>query len=84
METTKRVTAATVNAALKKLGLEERIKQGNGYVYVIEGSAHCWYTSSIPVCKISFQTCEEWVADVKAMKQEYEDNQVKYYGGSTK
>ena len=45
-----KVTATSINRELKKRGIEERIVQGKGYCYFIEGRAHEWFSSSIPVC----------------------------------
>lgn len=60
--TPKRVTAATVNAELKRRGIAERLKQGRGYCYFVEGDASGWYSSSVAVCYVSdIPTVERWL-----------------------
>jgi hypothetical protein len=39
-----------LNKALAKAGVAERVMQGRGYVYFVDGEAHTWHSSSIPVC----------------------------------
>ena len=48
-----KITAATINRELKRLGVAERIKQGRGYVYFTDGASHEWFSSSIAVCYVS-------------------------------
>lgn len=50
---TTRITAATINAELKRRGIAERIRQGRGYVYFTDGESHTWYSSSIAVCYVA-------------------------------
>lgn len=45
-----KITAATINRELKARGIAERVKQGRGYVYFVDGDASSWHSSSIPVC----------------------------------
>lgn len=49
---TRRYTAATINAALKAQGQPYKVVQGRGYVYIVGGDSHEWYTSSIAVCYV--------------------------------
>lgn len=56
---TKKMTARILNKALKDAGIKERLYQGKGYVYFIDGDAHKWYSSSIPICYISQMTVED-------------------------
>jgi hypothetical protein len=48
-----RLTLKRVNAALAAAGAKEVLVQGEGYLYFIEGEAHCWYTSSTGVASTS-------------------------------
>lgn len=48
-----KITAAHINRELAKMGIEERITQGRGYVYFHSGDSSSWYSSSIPVCYVS-------------------------------
>jgi hypothetical protein len=43
-------TARTMNAELAAAGFAERVRQGNGYVYLYDGEAEGWFSSSIAVC----------------------------------
>lgn len=63
----KKVTAATVNAELKRLGFEERLTQGRGYCYFREGRASGWYTSSVPVCYVRDLTLGRWIEEHAAL-----------------
>jgi len=49
----KRITAAHINRELRALGLGERLVQGRGYVYFVDGDAHTWRSSSIAVCYVA-------------------------------
>jgi hypothetical protein len=68
MTTTKRVTAATVNAALKKAGIAERLRQGRGYCYFTDGDAAGWWTSSVPVCYVSDFSVSRWLAELELLR----------------
>lgn len=39
--------------------------QENGYVRIEGPDTHEWYCSSVPVCKVSHLTPEQWVDEVK-------------------
>lgn len=53
MAATKKITARTINAQLAALGICERLVQGRGYVYFVDGDAAGWYSSSIGVCYVA-------------------------------
>lgn len=53
MDTTKKATIKNVNKVLELAGREERVCQGKGYFYFHGGDAESWFTSSVPVCKLS-------------------------------
>lgn len=55
-----KITAATINRELKRLGYAERIRQGYGYVYFTDGDASSWYSSSVAICKISHVQDVTW------------------------
>lgn len=59
----RKVTVATVNAALKARGVAERLCKGNGYFYFVEGNASDWYTSSVSVFRASELTLEQWIKE---------------------
>ncbi len=48
-----------LNRALAKAGVAERVMQGNGYVYFVDGDSSSWYSSSIPVCWLRDLTPED-------------------------
>lgn len=66
--TPKRVTAATVNAALKAAGKVERLRQGAGYCYFSEGDTSSWWTSSVPVCYVSDLSVERWLDELEKLR----------------
>lgn len=63
-----KVTAATVNAALKKAGYAERLVQGNGYMYFAEGEAHTWQQTSVMVFRASDLSLEQWLEEFHALR----------------
>ncbi len=63
-----RVTAATVNAELKRLGFEERLVRGRGYYYFCEGNAHMWPSCSIHVYQANSMTLEQWIEEYHSLK----------------
>ena len=63
-----KVTAATVNAELARLGFEERLVRGKGYYYFCEGQAHEWPACSIHVYQSSSLTLEQWMEEYYTLK----------------
>jgi len=61
-------TAARVNKVLRRMGVEERIVQGQGYVYFTEGEAHTWYSSSIPINRINHMTVRQLVEEYVSLR----------------
>lgn len=61
-------TAAKVNKVLRRMGVEERIVQGRGYVYFTEGEAHTWYSSSIPINRINHMTVRQLIEEYVSLK----------------
>lgn len=56
-------TSRTVNKALRILSISERLVRGAGYWYFIEGDASDWYSSSVPVYRITDMTLIRWVVE---------------------
>ena len=65
---------ATVNRALRELGAEEQLFQGEGYFYFGEGDAYQWFTSTIPVFRLNHLTLEDYIGYWKRYKEEYESS----------
>jgi hypothetical protein len=64
----KRLTLKAVNAALAARGIKERLVQGYGYLYFIEGEASSWYSSSVPVCRLNhLPRIEQWLEAHRAL-----------------
>jgi hypothetical protein len=66
-------TAAKVNKVLRRMGVEERIVQGRGYVYFTEGEAHTWYSSSIPINRINHMTVRQLIEEYVDLKNAGEE-----------
>lgn len=43
-------TARSLTKELRAAGYNETVVQGRGYVYLVDGDAFEWFSSSIPVC----------------------------------
>lgn len=67
-----KLTTATVNKELKRLGFEERLYRGNGYYYFAEGGTPYWESSSVFVPAVTDLTLQEWVDEVVDRKKEEE------------
>lgn len=65
-----RVTAATVNKELKRIGAEERLVRGNGYYYFMDGTAHMWRQTAVYVCYSDQLTLEQWMEEYHRLKSE--------------
>jgi hypothetical protein len=65
----KRITARDVNKVLKAKGIEERLVQGRGYCYFVEGAAQEWFSSSVPVCYVNDFTVEQWLAELEELRK---------------
>lgn len=77
-----RLTLKRVNAALAAAGAKEVLVQGDGYLYFIEGDAHCWYTSSVPVCRLNHLSLEQWVEAWQRLNDDYKDSEATRLGNS--
>lgn len=67
MDMNTQANARRVNKVLAANGRAERVQQGNGYFYFHSGEAMSWYTSSVPVCRISHCTVAEVIAEFNEM-----------------
>lgn len=56
-----------LNRALVRAGIIERVVQGRGYVYFVDGEAHTWPSSSIAVCWMRDLTPESVVSEWKSL-----------------
>lgn len=61
---------AQVNKLLAACEREERLVQGNGYIYFTGGDSHEWYTSSVPVAKVSHITIRRLLETFEEMPLE--------------
>jgi hypothetical protein len=66
---TKRITARDVNKVLKEKGIAERLVQGRGYCYFVEGDAQSWFSSSVPVCYVNDFTVEQWLVEREELRK---------------
>jgi len=68
-----RVTAATVNRALKAAGHPERLMQGNGYAFFTGGDAPLWPESGVYVNRITdVQDVAWWLHEYDRLRGEWE------------
>jgi hypothetical protein len=65
-----RVTAATVNKELKRIGAEHRLVRGDGYYYFTEGDAFEWVQNSVYVYSADHLTLERWMEEYHQLKSE--------------
>lgn len=56
-----KASAENITAIIKEMGGEEEVVQGNGYCYFSGGDASDWYTSSVPVNKVSDLSIGQWI-----------------------
>lgn len=67
----KRLTIASINAAIKAKGGNEILYKGNGYFYFWEGDAPDWHSSSVMVYRLNDLTLEQWVNEWERMRDEH-------------
>ncbi len=63
-----KLTSATVNKELKRLGFQERLVRGNGYFYFFGGNAHMWNEDSVYVQSADQLTLDQWVEEYKRLR----------------
>lgn len=63
-----KVTVATVNKALKTLGVEERLHNAGSYFYFYGGDSESWYSASVMVSSADCLTVEQWIEEYKTLK----------------
>ena len=66
------ITCASVNAALKKKGVAERLYRGKDYMYFSDGEAHTWEQTMVYVCSASDLTVAEWLEEYDRLKADAE------------
>jgi hypothetical protein len=54
---------ASVNRALKHMGVEERLVRGRGYYYFAGGNAAAWPSSSVYVYRAEELSVGRWIAE---------------------
>ncbi len=59
---------AEVNAALKQMGVAERLRAGRGYYY-FDGPASAWYSSSVYVYRASELSVARWLEEHAELKK---------------
>ncbi|WP_338924611.1 hypothetical protein V0M98_33890 (plasmid) [Pseudomonas silesiensis] len=65
-----RLTFASVNEALAKIGAKEQLVKGNGYLYFTGGGAASWPSCSVMVPRLSDYTLEQWLTVWRNMRYE--------------
>jgi len=70
-----KITTASVNKELKRLGHAERLVNGNGYFYFIDGNAWSWPVQSVYVFRADELTLVEWIEAYNGLKTDYEESQ---------
>ena len=63
-----KVTVATVNKALKSLGVEERLFNAGSYFYFYGGDSDSWYSTSVVVSSADCLTVEQWIEEYNMLK----------------
>lgn len=63
-----KLTAATVNAELKRLGFAERLFRGKGCYYFYDGDAHKWPSCSVYVYYAHELTLNQWIETYHYLK----------------
>ena len=64
------LSIASVNAALKRLGAEERLVRGKDYFYFTDGDSHKWPQTAIyGVARVSDMSIDRWIEEYKDLKE---------------
>ena len=72
-----KLTAATVNKALKAAGHAERLVQADGYAYFSGGDAPLWPEAGVYVNRITdVQDLQWWLDSYASLKAAYEANRL--------
>lgn len=59
---------AEVNRELKKRGVEERLRRGDGYYYFAGGDASAWETSSVYTNRADLTSVDGWLREYDRLK----------------
>lgn len=78
----KRENLHKVNAFLKLRGVEEKVVSGGTYYYLIGGSSHTWYNSSVSVFRANQISLNSWYSEIMGMKADAGEPTVQPYGFS--
>lgn len=70
--------ASQVNKVLRSLGITEYLVRGNGYWYFDGGDSSAWYSSSVPVYRITAGTIGWWITEWLALAATNSEYSVKY------
>lgn len=68
-----KVTTASVNKALKLLGVDERLHNAGSYFYFYGGNSDSWYSASVIVSSADCLTVEQWIEEYKTLSKESSD-----------
>lgn len=60
----------TVNKALRAAGVKDELVHGRGYFYFWGDEATMWYTSTVPVYRVTALSVDEWVKEYFRLKAE--------------
>lgn len=63
-----KLTCATINKELKKLGYAERLVKGSGYMYFMEGDANGWKQTAVYVTSANDLSLEQWLFEYRSLK----------------
>lgn len=63
-----KVTVATVNKALRSLGVSERLVNAGSYFYFYGGDSDSWYSASVMVSSADCLTVEQWIEEYNSLR----------------
>lgn len=68
-----KLTVATVNKELKRLGYSERLYRGDDYFYFADGNSHLWSEDSVYVAHAHELSLDQWVSEYERLKKQYDN-----------
>lgn len=69
-----RITIASVNRELARLGHSERLARGSGYFYFYGGRAETWYSASVATNRLGALSLAQWIAEHDALASDYRNS----------
>lgn len=74
-------SSRVVNLALKARGHHEVLVRGRGYWYFADGEASGWFSSSVPVFRITDLTLRRWLQERDNLASDYRNHPAPAEGG---